>query len=111
MSHPGTIDTVLEALADYRRRKVCEYLVREGTCIETADVVTHLSAELSTSSTASPTSNQRLEVGLHHVHLPLLDDADVLEYDDRANSVEPDRNLAVAETILEAVPENAAETA
>ena len=43
----------------------------------------------------------RLEVELHHTHLPLLDD--VVDYRRSADRIEPARNLDAAEAILETI--------
>nr|WP_152419371.1 hypothetical protein [Halobiforma nitratireducens] len=60
-------------------------------------------------SAPQPASKQRLEISLIHVHLPLLDDANVIEYDQQTDRIEPSHNLEVVESVLEATPEGSVE--
>jgi len=74
---------ILDALADHRRRSVCEVLAdadREFLSLE--DVAERVAGRETGRVEAS-----QVRVGLHHVHLPKLDNAGLLEYDHDANAV------------------------
>lgn len=79
----ATLDATLAVLADQRRRLVIRYL-RESSngvasCEELADYV----------STPSSTRRDREKtlIHLHHVSLPKLDRAELIEYNSRSNTV------------------------
>ena len=77
------IDAALRALADERRRLSIRYLVEtpEGTASfdEIQDYVTAYGAD--------DTDPREVAIELHHVHLPLLTEADIVEYDPRSKTV------------------------
>ena len=73
---------LFDALAHGRRRRIIAYVAdrdRETTLEAIADHLRNGSGE----------SQTRIQVSLHHRHLPKLDDLGVLDYDDRANAVRP----------------------
>jgi len=71
------IDRVFRAMAHPLRREVLALLARRddgvADVVELADRLDHLSEK----------TDEQLRVALHHVHLPLLRDAGLVEYDDR----------------------------
>lgn len=72
-------------LADDRRRAVLDALAeRDGatTVSELARAVTERQTDGESAETAI--------VALHHVHLPMLDDFDCVDYDREARRVDPD---------------------
>ncbi|RKD94911.1 DUF7344 domain-containing protein [Halopiger aswanensis] len=98
MSRSTHHDLLFEALADGHRRRLCAYLAdRDGT-VELADVCATLCER-------SQCSRRTLEIELHHVHLPLLADAGIIDYARGADRIEPAGNLPVAKTILETTAE------
>ena len=72
-----TIDTVFSALADSQRRLLVRYLSQQ-----THETVTV--RELAAALESDPTNT---EPRLHHVHLPHLDAAGHIDYDDRTGTV------------------------
>lgn len=79
-SESGTVDAAMQLAADWRRRAVVEYL-RDGGDGEATleELVDHV-------ATASPdgmdaAGRERLSALLHHVHLPILAEANVVVYD------------------------------
>lgn len=97
-------DALLEALSDRRRRLVLRYLR------ETADGVgsyEDLARYVSARSTQSP---KDVHTCLHHVILPVLDDAELIEYDPRSEVVvyEPD---PLTEDILDCIGKHRTEGA
>ncbi|WP_049920792.1 DUF7344 domain-containing protein [Halopiger djelfimassiliensis] len=103
------IDPVFNALADQQRRRICRYLDERQSPASSDDLVAHLVSDSATRGQPATSSRRRLEISLHHTHLPLLDDADIVEYRPAADRLEPDRNLSVAATILETAAEETAE--
>ncbi|GAA0669915.1 ArsR family transcriptional regulator [Natronoarchaeum mannanilyticum] len=74
---------ILDALAHGRRRNVCEVVAaaeREFLPLEEV-------SERVASRDHDGADPQTVRVELHHVHLPKLDDAGLLEYDHELNTV------------------------
>jgi len=84
-----SLNGVFDLLADDRRRYVWEYLSgRPGNRIPLAELSDRVSSYESDAGTeASPGARHAVRVSLHHVHLPKLADASLLEYDARSNVV------------------------
>ena len=78
---------ILEALAHGRRRSVCKVLAaadREFLSLE------ELSERVTANGENRPSDSadvRPVRVELHHVHLPKLDEAGLLEYDHRVHTV------------------------
>jgi DNA-binding transcriptional ArsR family regulator len=95
------VDDLLRILADSARRDVVSALdAHERNWIVVEDLVELVSAR------STGLSRSEVEAALHHVHLPILDEAGLLEYDECSetiryyqcaliarilNAVEPDR--------------------
>jgi DNA-binding transcriptional ArsR family regulator len=78
-------DTVYRVLADRRRRAVLRFLVdRSGTA--TVDELTDWLWERERGQHGTD-SRSRIAVDLYHTELPMLADADVVEYDREEESV------------------------
>lgn len=75
-------------LADERRRVVADVLAEESSAVTLGELTAAVEAR-ETGGTGSVDAERALEIQLHHVHLPLLDEAGVLDYDPDANRVEP----------------------
>ena len=100
----GTIDDVCDALSHPVRRAILDAL--EGT---EAVAVETIVAEINGSDTY-PSGNgdrvggaDRVEVVLHHRHLPKLAEADVIDYDPGTATVARDSNADVADDLLDAL--------
>lgn len=75
------VDDVFELLSDERRRLVLEHLLRRPSPVSVPEVVDHLvTAELNGHDQAEELSS-RIAVSLHHIHLPKLAAADLIDYD------------------------------
>ncbi|WP_455429444.1 DUF7344 domain-containing protein [Natronorubrum halophilum] len=98
---------MFKALADRRRRRVCRYLESRQSPVSSGDVVSHLFAE---SQHAGP-SRQNLEITLRHTHLPLLHDANIIEYTRSADRIEPGESLHTTELIIEMISQESATVA
>jgi hypothetical protein len=83
------IDTVFDALADWRRREVCQFF-REGD-VETAtvDELAMLLAGCEPSGVREGEGRTHADLvdELRETHLPRLDAAGVVDYDDRSDTV------------------------
>lgn len=80
----GSLDTAFGLLADETRRHLL-YLLREHETFasdDLADVLTGWLAVRRGDGHATATDHTRIELELHHVHLPQLAEAGVLEHDD-----------------------------
>lgn len=99
---PPSIDETLELLADRERRRVLEHLVEKST--DSASIA-ELREQLGDGPTGEPgcgSGLDRFELSLHHIHLPMMDAAGIVEYDARSKDLRyrPDDRL---ETWLERV--------
>lgn len=83
-------DATLEALADDRRRIAVDCLPAPGEPVALADLARDVAVRESDDS-FDEISDERLasvERTLYHVHLPKLDDADLVAFDANARTVE-----------------------
>lgn len=82
------IDELLGALADARRRYVLYYLrdERQASLTETARQVAAWDCDRPLSAVRDETLED-VEIQLYHVHLPVLEEADILEYDERSEQL------------------------
>ena len=80
-----SIDVVFELLSDRHRRTLCRYVTEAD---RTVFSVGELATELAEGEPSI--DRERLEVELAHVHLPMLADRGVLEYDSRSGAVRLD---------------------
>jgi hypothetical protein len=85
-----TVDDVFHLLQDGRRRNVLRCLQGEDGAVRVVDVAERVAAwECDTTVRAlPPEERERVYVSLYHSHLPKLDDAGVVEYDESAETVE-----------------------
>lgn len=74
-------------LADERRRVVADVLAEQSSPVTLGELATALEAR-DASRTEGVESPRTLEIQLHHVHLPMMDEAGVVDYDPGANRVE-----------------------
>lgn len=93
-------DTLFELLADPRRRRLIETLdeLGQGARVPLADLSERLAA---TEGSTAGEARHDVAIALHHVHLPMLDEAGLVDYDSETNVVETvdpaiDRSAAAA---------------
>lgn len=75
-------------LADERRRTALTVLAERSSAVTLTALATALGARES-GRIDEQDSHQMLEIRLHHVHLPLMDDVGVVDYDHEEHRVEP----------------------
>ena len=75
-------------LAARQRRVVLELLADRTTAVGLEELAASVAERETPGQTATSTETQRVMTGLHHVHLPMLDDVGVVDYDPAANRVE-----------------------
>lgn len=79
-------DTALQLLADQQRRKVLHHLVESNGAASLEEVVS--AVHTNSSSPRNPDElRNRIAVNLHHVHLPKLQDTDLIEYDSASETI------------------------
>lgn len=82
-----SLDAILSLLADPHRRDFLRYLVETpGETCSLDECVSHL---VQRNAERDDKRRSRDQVGtmLHHQHIPMLDDAGVLEYDSRSQEI------------------------
>jgi len=93
------VSTMYNALADRSRRLVLEYL---RDCPDHTASVEQL-AEYVNEQSADTRASSPPTLRLHHVHLPKLDEMEVLEYDRESGVVHYQPNAAI-EDLLHQIP-------
>lgn len=94
------VDALLAGLSHPIRREVVEYLSRmDARTVSVDKLVQHLNAD-STRSTGD-TQRRRLGLQLHHIHLPVLADLDVVEFDYRRGVVRYHRNADIEDLLAD----------
>lgn len=78
-----TLDATLDLLSNRRRRYVLYYLRKEGETVSLAELAERI-ADWDESETRS---TEAVVADLYHSHLPRMDDAGVVDFDDAANAV------------------------
>lgn len=101
----AAVDSVIDALANHRRRTVVRELLAHPADAVEIDTLGALVAERETSVEGTGgAQRQNVVVSLVHVHLPKLADARIVAYDRDAGTVRYLEN-ALAEDVLEVVDE------
>lgn len=98
-------DDIFEVLSATRRRNVLRYLREEGGPVsfeELASEIASIEREIDHAALGQE-KWEDVTVALAHVHLPLMDGADVLEYDEQAETIDVDDRSALAWRQLEAM--------
>ncbi len=89
VSRPS-FDDIFKLLSEKRRRYAVHYLSSTPEGVATlSDLVEQVATwETETSAGDVPEDyRRRVEASLHHTHLPKLDDANIIDYDPRSESV------------------------
>ncbi|WP_435159064.1 DUF7344 domain-containing protein [Haladaptatus sp. DFWS20] len=77
----GQISQLYELLADHQRRALLQCLSNTESSLSTSTLVT----ELTQGSDLDPAEREtNTEIAVHHIHLPKLADAGIIEYDQSA---------------------------
>lgn len=84
-----SLDTTFAILNDQRRYYLREILSEQDPPIDLSQLAAAVaSRETGTDSDESPAeTTDEIAIGLHHVHLPKLDDAGVIDYNAETNTV------------------------
>lgn len=86
VSQPSDATQIFSVLADDRRRRLLAYLRdKDGDVASFADLIDHLLVREADSADALDADG--VAISLHHVHLPKLADADLVEYDTQSRTV------------------------
>lgn len=82
-SESESLDAILRALADHRRRCVCHYLARSDDPLSVADLAELLAASMSEKTRAVLTSEEieKTQTELVSMHLPKLTEAGIVVHD------------------------------
>lgn len=97
---PATRTAVFDVLTDQERRAAVEYLAMATGAVPVDELVGFVEAT-STAGRARLDSRQRTEIRFHHVHLPKLDDAGLLDYDPGEQVVTPTETVDVARRLID----------
>lgn len=83
-------DDVFEVLYNRRRRQVIEYLRESEGTATVGEVAEHIAARENDTTTDQLTSyeRKRVYVSLYQNHLPVMDDANVVTYDDGRKTIQ-----------------------
>jgi len=102
LQQPISTDQALRLLTESRRRELLHRVAEEGDRTSVNRLATTIRGEESQKSTEieRPTDG-RLE--LHHVDLPLLQEADVVVRDTAAETVEPGPNFQAVYSLLQLI--------
>ena len=95
---PSQIDQAFQSLSTERRRTVLYFFHRSSEDVASVgDLVDHVAAR-------NDDDRKHVAIGLHHVTLPRLGEAGVVEYDSRSRTVRY-REVPMVETLLKAAAE------
>lgn len=83
----------LTSLADERRRKILAVLKQQETPLDRRDLAEEVTAieQDDIPATVSEQAVDRVLLTLHHTHLPKLEDAGFIKYDEQRNLITPER--------------------
>ncbi|MDQ2051127.1 hypothetical protein RBH26_11605 [Natronolimnohabitans sp. A-GB9] len=97
---------IFDLLSNHRRRYAIHYCKREDEPVELGDLAEHVAAWELDKEIEELTSSERKRVytALQQQHLPTLERADMIEFDDR--TVELTDEASQLEVYLDVVPEN-----
>lgn len=98
-------DDILAALANQRRRCSLRYLINSDTSTTVDELADELAAWESKPQVTGPTSckHDDIKMSLMHVHLPKMDDADLIDYDSPTQTITVGTHSEAARKQLEAM--------
>ncbi|WP_266075689.1 DUF7344 domain-containing protein [Haladaptatus caseinilyticus] len=80
--------TIAKVLQDRQRRLICHILANSSTVTTFDDLIDALSdRELNAPESDTEFDRRSASIQLHHVHLPLLEDIGVIEYEPRCGTI------------------------
>ncbi|MFP9191063.1 winged helix-turn-helix domain-containing protein [Natronosalvus vescus] len=82
-----SLDLVFELLADRRRRKALYYLHNLPNGVATVEEIAEYILTHDSILSESSEGRHQLMTALHHIHLPKLEEAGVIEHDPRSQTV------------------------
>ena len=84
------LDVIFDLLANERRRRVVRYLLAESESTTLGELAEHIAAieNDKPQSALSSTERKRVYISLYQGHLPKLDDAGAIEFDENRKTVE-----------------------
>ena len=88
-THGTSVDDLFEVLSEGRRRTILTVLTERRSSMEVERLAHAVAAreDATGSGTPSESTVERVHLTLHHVHLPKLDEAALVDYDREAGSV------------------------
>jgi hypothetical protein len=82
------LEAVFTVLSDEYRRIVLTYLLQENKLVAVDELVNHLLEEpQSGDKFRQDEVRESVAIALHHIHLPMMDDVGMIEYDPEQNEV------------------------
>lgn len=96
-------DLLFELLADENRRTILRTLLHHEGPMEIEELVTESMAPVERNSFDPDAARSRLMKRFHHVHLPKLSDAEVIEYRDQRGLVRPEPVIEAFQPFLKLV--------
>ncbi|WP_226006772.1 DUF7344 domain-containing protein [Natrinema salinisoli] len=89
------VDTALDLLANQRRREVLEYLEETGGSATLTELAVEVATReagaepnaISDHGDVSARDRRAVRISLHHTHIPMLANADVVDYDTETETV------------------------
>lgn len=101
-------ETIYTILSSRRRRYVVHALKRADEEVDLTELSRQITAwEVGvTPQQVEYQQRRRVYTTLKSTHLPMLDEHDLVEYDDEANTVEPSQKLAELDIYVEALQDN-----
>lgn len=78
-----------ELLASGRRRILLDIFDGRSTAVELDELAAGVAAREAEADATDEETVERIRTALHHVHLPKMDDAGVVDYDPSAHRIEP----------------------
>ncbi len=82
----GSTGVLPQTTTQHRRRIVLEVIAEEANTMSLADLAEKVAAREDTSNAVS---SDELAIMLHHIHLPRLHEAKVIDYNPRRHTIDP----------------------
>lgn len=82
-----SLNAILELLTHHHRRELLRKLIHESDHTANLDEITTTLIEQEIERTGERPGRHEIEIQLHHIHLPKLTDAGIIEYDTRSKEV------------------------
>ncbi|WP_254544877.1 DUF7344 domain-containing protein [Halomarina pelagica] len=99
-----SLDTLLQLVADRRRRQVIHHLRHEANGKTTIDDLVDRLHNGGSDAVDQPTDRKQLAIQLYHAHLPKLADQGVVDFDPENGAIQY-RSDDQFETILDSLPD------